>query len=396
MTVTEKPAVLGGTPAFDATIPITQPTLPAWDALEPQLRRMYESGMITNSSSVKELESAAAAMLNVKHVVAVGSCTAGLMLSWKARVISSGEVILPSFTFSASGHALLWNGLTPRFVDIEPDTLLPSPEMVEAAITERTVGILGVHTFGNPAYPIALEEIARRHGIPLVFDSAHALGGSFEGRPIGGFGNVEVFSLSPTKLVVAGEGGLVATNDAELARRVRIGRDYGNPGNYDTEFAGLNARMSEFHAILTHETLRALPENFRNRRLLVDLYTERLENVPGLSFQTIAAGGESTFKDMAILIDADAFGLSRDQLVRALGAEGVMTRNYYDPPLHRQQAYGPYAAEYGGVLPVTEAVSKSVTSIPLASHYTPEDISRVCEAIIRIQEHSTEVARELR
>ena len=348
--------------------------------------------MDTNHANVRRLEEAVVELLGVKHAVGLSSCTAGLLLAWKTLGLSAGEVVLPSFTFSASGHSLLWNGLTPRFVDIEPDTLLPSPEAVEAAITPNTVGILAVHTFGNPAYPDKLESIARRHGLPLVFDSAHALGSAYQGRPIGGFGDLEVFSLSPTKLVVAAEGGIVTTGDDELARRLRIGRDYGNPGNYDCEFDGLNARMSEFHAILGQETLRQLPENFQRRRRLVDLYLSRLGELPGLRFQQILPGAESTYKDLAVLVDPEVFGLTRDQLVAALKAEGIGTRNYYDPPVHAQRAYAAHYATHAGRLPVTDAVARQVVCLPLASHYSEESIERVCAAVERVHEHRAEIA----
>jgi dTDP-4-amino-4,6-dideoxygalactose transaminase len=349
--------------------------------------------MVTNHTNVRRFEEEVVELLGVKHAVAVSSCTSGLLLVWKAMGLNQGEVVLPSFTFSASGHSLLWNNLTPRFVDIEQDTLLPSPEAVEAAITPNTVGILAVHVFGNPAYPDRLEEIASRRGLRLVFDSAHALGGAYRGRPIGGFGDAEVFSLSPTKLVVAAEGGIVATGDDELARRVRIGRDYGNPGNYDTEFEGLSARMSEFHAILGSETLGSLSENFRRRYRLVDLYLGRLGELPGLRFQRIVPHGESTYKDLAVLVDPEGFGLTRDQLVVALKAEGVTTRSYYDPPLHRQRAYAAYRADHAGRLPVTEAVASQVVCLPLASHYTEELIEGICAAVANIHEHRAEVAK---
>jgi dTDP-4-amino-4,6-dideoxygalactose transaminase len=309
--------------------------------------------------------------------------------------LEEGEVILPSFTFSATGHALLRNGLTPRFVDIDPHTLLLDPQKAEEAITPRTVGILPVHTFGNPCYPERLEALAQAHGLKLVFDSAHALGATFNGRMVATFGDAEVFSLSPTKLVVAAEGGVVTTPDDELARRLRIGRDYGNPGNYDCEYAGISARMSEFHALLAIETFRRLPQALDQRGRLVSLYHRCLGTLPGLAFQRIVPGAQSTYKDFAILVEKDEFGLTRDELAKALEAEGVMTRKYFDPPLHRQRAYAAFRAEYEGHLPVTEAVSHKVLCLPLASHYQPETVERICGAIERLYVHRAEVRKAL-
>ena len=392
MSVSGRAAILGAEPAFPETVPITQPTLPGYEALEDNFREVIRSGMVTNGKWVRELEATAQQALAVQNAVALSSCTAGLMLSWKGLGVSpGGEVILPSFTFSATGHPLLWNGLTPRFVDIEPDTLLLDPALVEAAVNDRTVAICAVHTFGNPCYPDRLEEIAKRHGLKLVFDSAHAMGSTYLGRPVGGFGDVEVFSLSPTKLVVAAEGGLAVAKDEAVARHFRIGRDYGNPGNYDCEFPGINARMSEFHALLALETLRRLPENVERRRTMAARYAKGLSGVPGIGLQRLVAGGESTFKDFPLLVREGEFGLSRDQLAQALQAENVMTRKYFYPALHQQQAYAEFRDSVSGDLRVTEAVAASVLCMPMFSHIEEESVDRICETIGRIHEQNAEI-----
>jgi dTDP-4-amino-4,6-dideoxygalactose transaminase len=392
MSVRGRAAILGAEPAFPETVPITQPTLPGYEALEDNFREVIRSGMVTNGKWVRELEATAQQALAVPNAVALSSCTAGLMLSWKGLgVAPGGEVILPSFTFSATGHPLLWNGLTPRFVDIEPDTLLLDPALVEAAVNDRTVAICAVHTFGNPCYPDRLEEIAKRHGLKLVFDSAHAMGSTYLERPVGGFGDVEVFSLSPTKLVVAAEGGLAVAKDEAVARHFRIGRDYGNPGNYDCEFPGINARMSEFHALLALETLRRLPENVERRRAMAARYAEGLSGVPGIGLQRLVAGGESTFKDFPLLVREDEFGLTRDELAQALQAENVMTRKYFYPALHQQQAYAEFRNSVSGDLRVTEAVASSVLCMPMFSHIEEGNVDRICETIGRIHEQSAEI-----
>lgn len=396
MSTPGRAAILGAEPAFPETVPITQPTMPGYEALEDGFREVVTSGMLTNGRWVRELEDAARQSLGVEHAVALSSCTAGLMLSWRALGVEpGGEVILPSFTFSATGHPLLWNGLTPRFVDIEPDTLLLDPDRVEAAVNERTVGICAVHTFGNPCYPDRLEEIARRRGLALVFDSAHAMGSTYQERPVGGFGDVEIFSLSPTKLVVAAEGGIAVAKDEGAARHFRIGRDYGNPGNYDCEFPGINARMSEFHALLALESLRRLPENVERRRAAAARYAEGLSKIPGIGLQRLVAGGESTFKDFPLLVGEAEFGLTRDQLAQALQAENVMSRRYFYPPLHQQQAYAQYRDSVSGDLHVTEAVAASVLCLPIFSHMEGETVDRICDTISRIHEQHTEIRAAL-
>ena len=253
--------------------------------------------MLTNGPLVGDLERRIAERLGVAHVVALSSCTSGLMLVIQALTNeSSGPVVLPSFTFSASAHAIAWNGLTPRFVECRPDSFQIDSAHAAASL-EGASAILATHIFGAPCDPRRLEDIAREHGVPVVFDAAHALGALADGVPIGSFGTAEVFSLTPTKPLVAGEGGLVATNDSALAETLRIGRDYGNPGDYDTRFVGLNARMSEFHAAMALESLELLDESLERRRYLASLYREYLDDVPGIELQAFSSRDTSTFKD---------------------------------------------------------------------------------------------------
>jgi len=298
-----------------------------------------------------------------------------------------GPVVLPSFTFSASAHAVMWNGRTPRFVECLPNSFQIDPDHAAQQLSGASA-IMATHVFGGPCDVRALEELGRAHGIPVMFDAAHALGSCVNGVPIGSFGIAEVFSLTPTKPLVAGEGGLVATNDSALAETLRIGRDYGNPGNYDTRFAGLNARMSEFHAAMALESLAGFDESLERRRFLASLYRGYLDEVPGIEFQTFTARETSTFKDLTIRVDAAEFGLSRDGLALALLAEGIDTRKYVDPPVHRQRAYGHLESRN---LPVTDAVAASVLSLPVYPDLFDEQVEQVCDVIRSAQEHAVEL-----
>lgn len=391
--MSEFPAVLGGRPAFEPVIPLTKPTLPDWQTLAPDLEAVFRSGLVTNAAKVREFEAKAAAFVGVTHAVAVSSCTSGLMLVLRALDLR-GEVILPSYSFSATGLVLQWFGLRPRFVDIDA-TLNVDPARVEEAIGPQTSAILAVHIWGNPAVPIRLEAIARAREVKLIFDSAHGLGARYAGRPVGQFGDAEVFSLSPTKLVVAGEGGLVTTNDAELARRVRVGRDYGNPGTYDLEFAGLNARMGEANAVLGMHSLAMVDRNLARRQRLAEQYRRLLGEIPGLSFQQYTPDGVSSNVAFGIVVDPQAFGLSRNHLAAALERDGITTRKYYDPAIHRQRIFAEYRPGYDGRLPVTERVSANVLCLPMFSHLTDDEVARVCRTVQNIYEHGDEVRRVL-
>lgn len=233
-----RPAVLDGAPRFPEGLPLVRPALGSTAALNEEIGRILASGMLTNGPTVRRLEETVAERLGVGHVVAVASCTSGLALTLQA-LDARGPVVLPSFTFSASAHAVHWAGGTPCFAEVSEDSLTLDPDSAERALEAldgSAVAMTATHVYGTPCRTERLHEVATRAGVPLVYDAAHGLGSVRQGTPVGNFGIAEVFSLSPTKVVVAGEGGLVATHDEELASRLRKARDYGNPGNYDCEF----------------------------------------------------------------------------------------------------------------------------------------------------------------
>jgi dTDP-4-amino-4,6-dideoxygalactose transaminase len=338
--------------------------------------------VLTNGPTVGELEERVADYLGVGHAVAVSSCTAGLMLVLRTCDLT-GDVVLPSFTFQATAHAVSWNGLRPTFADIDPDTLTLSARAAIRATGMRTSAILATHTYGTPADVDGLAEAARQSGIRLVFDAAHAFGARHGDRPVGGFGDAEVFSLTPTKPLVAGEGGIVATDDDDLAAAVRLARDYGKEPDYDVRIIGLNARMSELHAAVALASLEGIEERVARRNELAAAYRQTLGGIHGLGFPSVRPGDRSTFKDLTILVDADAFGLDAVSLGRALAAEGVETRRYYAPPVHRTKAYR--SGANGGHLPVTDDAAARVLTLPLWEAMTDADVGLVAEAIGRIQ-----------
>jgi FlaA1/EpsC-like NDP-sugar epimerase/dTDP-4-amino-4,6-dideoxygalactose transaminase len=385
-------ALLSGVSPDGPGLPFARPARPPLDRVMQRVARSYDSGQLTNGVLVRELEERMADRLRVDHVVAVSSCTSGLMLVVQALVEGRpGPVVLPSFTFSASAHAVAWNGRTPRFVECDPRTFQIDLAHAEAAL-DGASALMPTHVFGAPCSPEAVEKLAAIAGVPVVFDAAHALGATFQERPIGGFGDAEVFSLTPTKPMVAGEGGLIATHDADLAARLRLGRDYGNPGDYDTRFVGLNARMSEFHAAMALESLSILDRTLARRRELAMRYVAGLADVPGIRTQVVPVADLSTYKDFTVAVDADQFGIDRNQLVAALAAEGIDTRNYFDPPVHRQHAYRSEPALY---LPTTEAVSRSVVSLPIYPDLSVDDVNVVVKTIWLSHEHAAAVAAEL-
>jgi dTDP-4-amino-4,6-dideoxygalactose transaminase len=384
----DKPAILSKAPLFSDFVPIVRPWLPEYADLAAEVEQMLASGSLTKGRHLEAFERASAKHLGVDHAVGVSSCTVGLFLTYMGLGLT-GEVVVPSFTFMATVSALVIAGLRPVFADVNRNTLNLEPRAVEAAITSRTSAIVAVHNFGNPADIEALETLARNRGLKLIFDAAHGFGSLYRGSPLGGCGDAQVFSLSPTKLVIGGEGGVVATNDAELAERIRTGREYGHSTGYDSAFAGINGRMAEFNALLALRSLDMLDRAVSHRNSLASLYREQLENVPGVGFQSISPDDRCSYKDFSITIDPDAFGITRDILVRALSAENIDTRAYYSPPVHEQTAYKRFFN--GEELPNTDFLSERCISLPMWSHLQREIVVRICQAIKRIHEHAEEI-----
>jgi dTDP-4-amino-4,6-dideoxygalactose transaminase len=387
-------------------VPFVQPDLPSTAALVGRLRAVLDAGQLTKGPHLAALEAEAATVTGAAHVVGVSSCTLGLALvlrgleplrrraavcpgagacgMFRQRSAPAGprdEVILPSFTFLAAPAAVVWAGLRPVFVDVRPDDFTVAPELVAEAVTDRTAAILACHTFGCPCDVPALEAIAARAGVPLVIDAAHGLGSAREDRQVGAGGLAEVFSLSPTKLVVAGEGGLVTTSCACLDALLRDAREYGNDGHYGSIHPGLNARLPELSAALARASLERLDEVAARRAAAVAAYRSGLEGLPGIGMQRIPAAARSSWKDFVVAIDPAFWPGGRDRLRRRLAERGIDTRAYYSPTCHRLEAYARYVAP-NCRLPVSERLAETLMALPLGVHVNPA-VARDIAAEIR-------------
>ena len=228
-----------------------------------------------------------------------------------------------------------------------------------------------------------LEDIAQKHHLKLIFDSAHALGSVYKEQPVGGFGDVECFSLSGTKVITSAEGGIATSNDQEFMAAMDLGRNYGAGSDYNCQHFGLNGKMSEFHAAIAIESLLLMSDLVQARNEFAALYRERLADIPGIRFQVIPEGHLSTFKDFAIIVDQEAFGMDREELFARLQAERIFCKRYFHPPLHRMAAYQTvdYRAEN---LENTNRVSDNILCLPIYSHMNPDTIEKIAFAILRI------------
>ncbi len=389
-----KPAILGGMPLFPEGLPFARPPLPSFDKVVERLRPVYETGMITNSLLVRELEEKVSSYFGVAQTVAVSCCTSGLLLcvqalcdGFAAAVRSQPRVVLPSFTFSATGHAVVWNGGFPVFAECNPETYQLDPEDVATRLDGAGL-LIGTHVAGAPCDTEALEGLAKQAGIPFLLDAAHAFGACARGRRVASFGNAEVFSMSPTKIVISGEGGLITTDDENLATHLRAARDYGNTGDYNPAFAGLNARMSELHAAVALASFDELKEHLDRRVFLAESYRDGLAELAGVRSQRLLDDTTSTYKDYSVTINAEEFGVSRSFVATALRAEGIDTRCYFSPPLHQQKCYSPYNP---GKLAVTEKLSAEVLSLPIWRDMKNEDAEKVISALWSIHQDREEI-----
>ncbi len=372
------PAVLGGTPPA-GVIPISEPTLPELGDFTRELERIFASRQITNDRWVRKLEEEAARMIGVPEVVALSSATSGLILVAKLLGLR-GKVALPSFTFPATLHALLWNGLEPVLVDCDPESFNLDVGAVESAIESGAKCVVPVYIFGNAPDWNRLEPLLATRGVRAFSDAAHALGTRLGSRGAGDFGDAEIFSLAPTKVTISGEGGLVATHNEALARDLRIARNYGNPGSYDCLFAGLNARQSEIHALLGCLSLAQTEEHIRRRDERVRRYRAAFAELPGLRFQRFAPDCRTTHNYFAVRIESGAFGLTNRELQKALDADGIRSKIYFYPPLHRQSHFQ-HLSGLHGTFPNTDRVCDEVLCLPLFSHMTDEAQERVIATV---------------
>ena len=367
-------------------LPVFQPTLPGFDQFAEAFQPSYRSGIVTVGEGVKALEAEAQAVTGARHAIAVSNCTSGLMLSYRALGLRpGGEVICPSMTFAATAHAISWNGLVPVFVDCLPGTCAMDPGETRKALSSKTVAICPVYVYGLPPDLEEMAQIARAAGVHMVTDAAQGLGSMYRGGPAGTHGDLEVFSMSPTKVITAIEGGLIATGDDEMAQRLRSLRDYGKAASgplagEDMAWIGLSARMSEPHAAVGLLSLRAREELVAARHRWIARYRERLGSLPGCSVQEYPPD-RVTSGNYFVLFISDGARRSRDEVHRALYEQGIQTKRYFFPPVHEQTGQKAWPMRVAGDLPVTAKASREALVLPLFSHIREDQFDRVCRSV---------------
>lgn len=339
--------------------------------------RVMRSGMIAQGPEVAAFEAEFGDhFVSGRACVALNSGTAGQHLGQLAAGVGPGdEVIVPSFTFAATGNSVALTGATPVFVDIEPETFGLDPRAVEAAITPRTKGIMPVHLYGHPARMRELEAIARKYGIDIYEDAAQAHGASLDGRAVGTWGRFAMFSLYPTKNMTSGEGGMVACDSADLVRNVKLLRNQGMEKQYENEVVGFNARMTDIHAAIGRVQLTKVDSWTRARQRNAAYLDARLRNV---LTPVVATGAVHVYHQYTIRVPHD-----RDGFVKALRDEhGVGSGVYYPIPNHRLPSLAKFAP--GLDLPETERAAAEVVSLPVHPSLTAKQLARVVKAVNKV------------
>ena len=385
-------ALFGGAPAFAENLYVGRPNVGDRTRLMQRIEGILDRRWVTNNGPlVQELERRLTSYLGVKHCIVTCNATIALEIVIRAAGLT-GEVIVPSFTFVATAHALQWQGITPVFADIDPATHCLDPRKVDMMITPRTTGIIGVHVWGQPCYIEALSDIARRHGLKLLFDAAHAFGCTNRGRMIGGFGDAEVFSFHATKFFNTLEGGAVTTSSDELAEKVRLMKNFGFAGFDNVVSIGTNGKMNEVSAAMGLTSLESINEFIAANRANHELYREHLAGVPGLRVLTYDGAEKNNFQYVVVEIEEAVAGISRDAVVRALRAERVIARRYFYPGCHRMEPYRSLMPRAGLLLPETERLCTRVMVLPNGTTLSAEHVRAVCAILRLLVEHGASVS----
>lgn len=346
-----------------------------------RVNEMFDRRWLSNDGPLlKEFEQRIADVTGVKHAVAVCNATAGIELASRALELK-GEVIMPSYTFVATAHALQWQEITPVFADMDPTTHNIDPAKIEALITPRTTGIVGVHVWGRSADAQAIAGIAAKHDLKVMYDASHGFGCSVGGRMLGSFGECEVFSFHATKFINCFEGGVVTTNKDDLAEKMRLMRNFGFVDYDKVVYLGINGKMNEVCAAMGLTNLEAMDEIVDANRRNYLAYCRELNGVLGLSVIGYDPNEKNNYQYVVIEVDPDVCPRNRDKIVEALHAENVIARKYFWPGCHRMEPYRTTQPDAWKRLPETERVAARVIVLPTGQTVDEATVRRVCGII---------------
>jgi dTDP-4-amino-4,6-dideoxygalactose transaminase len=373
---------------FDEPIYVTRPLLPPLDAYHARLAEVWSARWLTNAGEQHErLGRAVRDYLAVPEVSLFNNGTIALLAAVRALGIH-GEVITTPFTFPATPHAITWSGATPVFCDIDPLRLTLDPARVEMLITPKTTAILAVHVYGVPCDVVALQAIASRYGLKLVYDAAHAFGTRIDGVGIGNFGDASMFSFHATKLFHSAEGGALTCGSRASREAFDHLKNFGILNQEEVGEVGINGKMNELQAALGLAVLECVPDELRRRRAIIAWYRAGLDGIAGLTIVSEPTGVESSCQYFVVRIDREAFGCSRDVVFERLKPYNVFARKYFYPLCSEYECYRDLPSSAAGLLPVATEVTRQVLCLPLYGTLPLTAVDAMCGMIREIQEQA--------
>lgn len=376
-----RPASAGGCDATsDEPLFVTRPYLPPLEEFLPYLEQIWDRRILTNGGPFhQQLEAALCEYLGVEYISLFANGTLALLTALQALRIG-GEVITTPYSFVATGHALLWNGLKPVFVDIEPGSLNMDPKLIEAAITPQTTAIVPVHCYGRPCDVQAIERIADNYNLKVIYDAAHAFGVRDAGGSVLRHGDLSILSFHATKVFNTFEGGAIVCPDAKTKQRIDHLKNFGFVDEVTVVAPGINGKMSEINAAFGLLQLQHLDKALARRREIDRLYRALLAAVPGIECLQAAADAQPNYSYFPVLVD-ERYPLSRDALYQRLRGRQIFARRYFYPLISHFPMYRGYASADPARLPIANALSEQVLCLPLYPDLDDSQVHRIVDVI---------------
>jgi len=372
---------------FERPIYITRPALPKLEDYKRRLEPVWASAWLTNDGALhNELRAALIEHLGVEHLSLCCNGTIALLLALQAENIDSGEVITTPFTFPATPHALHWNGVRPVFCDIEERCYAIDPARIEGLIGPETRAILPVHAFGHPCDVEAIQAIADRHGLVVIYDAASMMGVRYRGEAILRWGNYSVLSFHATKLFSTAEGGAVVSRTESGRKRIDFLKNFGIADEETVIGPGINGKMNELQAALGLLQLEGVEAEVASRKTLTGIYRERLRDVPGLTFPEDSPDVDHNYAYFTVLVDPQRYGMTRDELWEVLKLFNVVTRRYFHPLCSHYPFYSVLPSARPENLPVAERVAGRILCLPLYGTLEAQAVENVCTIISELHD----------
>ncbi len=362
---------------------VTKPFLPPLEEFIPYLEKIWESRILTNNGPFhQELEQKLCEYLEVPYVSLFANGTLALVTALQALNIK-GEVITTPFSFVATTHALWWNKITPVFVDIEPENFTLNPEKIEAAITPKTAAILPVHVYGYPCKVERIQEIADKHGLKVIYDAAHTMGAKFKGKHIASFGDLSILSFHATKVFNTFEGGAIISHTKEMKEHIDNLKNFGFRGETTVVEPGINAKMNEFQAALGLLQMKYLDKAVNERKRVFEAYKERLKGLMGLTVPEGLNIVEQNYAYFPVLIDAEAFGRTRNEVYEELKNIGIFARRYFYPLISTFSPYNALPSASNENLSNSNQIAGQVLCLPIYPDLEMDVLEKMVKTIKR-------------